>query len=82
MPFAGYDSDALRLLSAALSGALDSLEKSKGSALTEAETSEFGKRLTVILISVFDEGEREPAALKRAALHGVGASSGNGSHDV
>jgi hypothetical protein len=45
-PFSAYDSDALRLLSAALSGPLDTLRKSKGGALTETETSDFSKKLT------------------------------------
>jgi hypothetical protein len=76
MPFSAYDSDALRLLSAALSDALDSLGKLKGRALTETETLDFSKKLTANLMSVFDNGERDPAALKRAALRGVYASSG------
>ena len=45
MPFSAYDSDALRLLSAVFSDALDSLGKSKGRALTETETSDFRKKL-------------------------------------
>jgi len=59
MPFPTYDTDALRLLSTALSDAMDALHKSKGRALTETETSEFSTRLTVILMTAFDGGERE-----------------------
>ena len=55
MPFSAYDSDALRLLSAALSDALDSLGKSKGRALTETETSDFSEKTH--LMAVFDNGE-------------------------
>jgi hypothetical protein len=82
MPFTTYDNDALRLLSTALSEAMDALHRSKGSALTETEASEVSKRLTVILMTVFDEGERELAELKRAALEGVGASWGDAARDA
>jgi hypothetical protein len=82
MPFSAYDSDALRLLSEALSDALDTLGKSKGRALTETETSDFSKKLTANLMAVFDNGERDPAAFKRAALRSVYASSGKVMSDV
>jgi hypothetical protein len=59
------------LLSAALSDALATLGKSQGRALSETETSDFSKKLARNLMAVFDNGEREPAALKRAALRGV-----------
>jgi len=66
-----YDSDDLRLLSAALSDALGLVQKSAGGPLTETETSDFSKKLAANLMAVFDNGEREPAALMRAALRGV-----------
>ena len=66
-----YDSDDLRLLSAALSDALELVQKSAGGPLTETETSDFSERLAANLFRVFDSGERDPAALKRAALKGV-----------
>jgi hypothetical protein len=75
MPFSAYDSDALRLLSAALSDALDTLRKLNGRALTETETSDVSKKLTANLMAVFDNGERDLAVLTRAALRGVYASS-------
>jgi hypothetical protein len=75
VPFSAYDSDDLHLLSAALSDALEDVRKSAGGLLTEAETSEFSKRLAASLMNVFDSGEREPAALKRAALQGVAIRS-------
>jgi len=59
------------LLSAALSEALETLRKSSGHALTELETSDFNRRLTRNLMTTFDRGERAPAALRRAALHGI-----------
>jgi len=71
MPFSAYDSDALRLLSAALSEALESVRKSAKRPLTESETAGFSKRLAAQLMEVFDRGERDPAALKRAALQGI-----------
>jgi hypothetical protein len=82
MPFSAYDSDALRLLSAALSEALDTLRKLNGRALTETETADFSKKLAANLMAVFDNGEREPAVLTRAALRGVYASSSRVTSDV
>ena len=75
MPFSAYDSDALRLLSAALSDALDTLRKLNGHALTETETADFSKKLTANLMAVFDNGERDLEVLTRAALRGVYGSS-------
>jgi hypothetical protein len=82
MPFSAYESDALRVLSAALSEALDTLRKLNGRALTETETSDFSKKLAANLMAVFDNGERDPAVLSRAALRGVYASSGRVMSDV
>jgi hypothetical protein len=64
MRLSAYDSDALRLLSAALSDALGILRKSAGGLLTETETSDSSKRLADNLFRAFDSGERNPAALK------------------
>jgi hypothetical protein len=61
--FSAYDSDDLCLLSAALFEALGLVRKSAGGPLTE--TLDFSKRLADNLFSVFDSGEREPAALQR-----------------
>jgi hypothetical protein len=69
--YSAYDSDDLCLLSAALSEALGLVRKSAGGPLTETETSDFSERLAANLFRVFDSGERDPAALKRAALKGV-----------
>ena len=66
-----YDFDDLCLLSAALSDALGLVQKSVGGPLTETETSDFRERLAANLFLAFDFGERDPAALKRAAIKGV-----------
>lgn len=71
MPFSVYEPDAVRLLSAALSDALEDVRESAGGPLTEIETTDFTKRLADNLMRAFDFGERDPAALKRAALRGI-----------
>jgi hypothetical protein len=55
----------------ALSDALEVVRESAGGALTETETSDFTKRLADNLLTAFDTGERDPAALKRSALRGI-----------
>jgi hypothetical protein len=69
--FSGYHFDDLRLLSAALSSALGIVRNYAGGPLTETETSDFTKRLADNLMKVFDSGERDSAALNRAALKGI-----------
>ena len=71
MPFSAYDSHAIRLLSAALSDALEVVRATLGGRLTEDEASDFTKKLAENLLRVFDSGERDPAALKQAALEGI-----------
>jgi hypothetical protein len=66
-----YDSDDLRLLSAALSAAMGIVRNNAGGPLTSTETSDFTTSLARNLMQVFDSGERDPAALERAALQGV-----------
>jgi hypothetical protein len=66
-----YDSDDLRLLSAALSAAMGVVRNYAGGPLTPTETSDFNRRLARNLMTFFDSGERDPAALERAALQGV-----------
>jgi len=68
MSFSAYNSDALRLLSTALADAMGTLRKSNRNVLTETETSDLSRKLTANLMAVFDNGERKPAALARAAL--------------
>jgi hypothetical protein len=66
-----YDSDDLRLLSAALSAAMGVVRSNAGGLLTPTETSDFNTRLARNLMKVFDFGERDRAALERAALQDV-----------
>ena len=71
MQFSAYNFDDLCLLSAALSEALALVRKSAGGPLTETETSDFSEKLAANLFRAFDSGERDPAALKLAALQGI-----------
>jgi hypothetical protein len=66
-----YDSNDLRLLSATLSAAMGIVRSYAGGPLTPSETSDFSTRLARNLMEIFDSGERDPAALERAALRGV-----------
>jgi hypothetical protein len=66
-----YDSDDLRLLSVALSAAMGVVRNYAGGPLSPTETSDFNARLARNLMEVFDSGERDSAALERAALQGV-----------
>jgi hypothetical protein len=59
------------LLSAALSVEMGIVRNNAGGPLTSTETSDFSTRLARNLMQVFDSGERNPAALERAALQGI-----------
>jgi hypothetical protein len=71
MQNSAYDSDDLRLLSAAHSAALEVIRHVAGGPLTPTEISDFSRRLAQNLMNVFDAGERNPVALRHAALKGV-----------
>ncbi len=71
MPFSAYDSDALRVLTPALSEALEILNKSAARNLTGAKKAHFRNSVARNLMDAYDSGERDPAALSRAALRGV-----------
>ena len=71
MPFAAYDSKGVRALSGALSDALGSVRKTAGHQLGEAELTGVNKTLVQNLMNTHDSGERDPDALRRAALRGV-----------
>ena len=47
------------------------LQKCAGGPLTESEMSDFSKKFADNLFRAFDSGERDPAALKLAALQGI-----------
>jgi hypothetical protein len=74
VPFSAYDSDDIRLLSTAMSDALETAGKSENRPLSEIETANFSRRIAENLMRVFDSGEREPSALKRAAFEGISVS--------
>ena len=71
MQDSAYDSDDLRLLSAAHSKALEAIREVAAGPLTPTEISDFSRRLAQNLLNAFDAGERNPAMLKRVALKGV-----------
>ena len=74
--FSAYDSDALRLLSGALADAFVTVRTSAAHPLTEIETANLTKRIADNLMSFYDRGERDPSALKRAALEGIAVLPG------
>jgi hypothetical protein len=73
MPFSAYDDKALRLLSTAHIGVMEEV-KAK-CRLDEAEMTNANRRTSLILMRVFDEGERDVAALTMAGLNGLSATS-------
>jgi hypothetical protein len=74
MPFAAYNSNGVRLLCGALADSLEYVRKATGRELSEAEVSDIRKTLVHRLTMAHDSGERDPDALKRAALREVFAS--------
>ena len=71
MPFSASNSNGLRLLSAAHSDAMGLVRRASGHSLSEVETSAVSKKLVNNLMITHDSGERDPKALKRAALRGI-----------
>jgi hypothetical protein len=69
MPFSAYDSKGLHLLSESLSESLAELGRLTGP-VSETQTILLHKTLSDRLMKAYDKGEREPAALKTAALMG------------
>jgi len=68
MPFSAYDSGSVRLLSAVLADATISARKTIGHPLSEREISTLSEMLVQGLTKAHDAGERDPDALKRAAV--------------
>ena len=68
MPFSAYDSEAVRRLSCAFADAMDAHRKSAGRPLSANETALLSKRMVDNLMKTYDSGERDPEALKRAAM--------------
>ena len=75
MLFSAYDSNAIRLLSPAHSGSLGIIQKSLKRALAESEKTDFSKTIAENLMKAYDFGERNPEALSRAALQGIGRTA-------
>ena len=71
MPFSAYDSDALRVLTPALSEALEVLNKSAARNLTSAEKAHFRNSVARNLMDAYDCGERDPKALNQLGLRGL-----------
>jgi len=71
MDFSAYNSSDVRLLSAAHSEAMGLVRRASGHSLSEVETSAVSTRLVNNLMKTHDSGERDPKALKRAALQGI-----------
>ncbi len=71
MLFSAYGSNALRVLTAALSEALAILDKSASRDLTGAQKAHFRNSVARNLMDAYDSGERDPTALNRAALRGL-----------
>jgi hypothetical protein len=70
MIFSGiYDSEALQLLSSALSDSFGELQKLSGP-FSEERSDTLKRMLAARLMKAYDEGIREPPALKQAALSG------------
>ena len=68
--FSAYD-NRIRVLSSALSDALEAVLKSTAVSPSRTESLGLLKRLSDNLLEAFDCGEREYSALKRAALRGM-----------
>ncbi len=71
MPFSAYNSNGLRLLSNAHSEAMGLVQRASGHTHNQVETSAVSKKLVENLKETHDSGERDPKALKRAALQGI-----------
>ena len=74
LPFAAYNSSGVRLLCDALADSLEYVRKATERELSEAEVSDVRKTLVHRLTLDHDSGERNPDALRRAALREVFAS--------
>jgi hypothetical protein len=71
MPPHVYDSYAIRILPAALGAAMRGVNSPPSRPLGKDEIAKLSKRITNNLLAAFDLGEREPTALRRAAIEGI-----------
>ena len=74
--FSAYD-NALRVLSLALSDALEKALVAAAGPLTTADSLALLERLADNMMKAFELGERDHSALKHAALRGILASPAN-----
>lgn len=66
LPFSAYDPRAVRLLSAALSEALAEFRHACRFPLNATDLADVEQIIALNLMRAYDEGERDPGALKRA----------------
>jgi len=71
MLISDYNPTSARVLSTARSDALDWVRAAIPRMLDEHEEFVLSRRLTRNLTSAYDVGERDPDALRCAALHGI-----------
>ena len=71
MQFSPYNSPGLRALSGAYDDAHGYARLILPRVLSEQEDTALGQRLTQNLMDAYDSGERNPRALRHAALRGV-----------
>jgi hypothetical protein len=71
VPFSAYDARALRLLSSGIADAYPEFQRGCPFPLNGAELADVKQKITLNLIRAYDNGEREPEALKQAALQGL-----------
>lgn len=69
--FSAYDSRGLRLLSGAFDAVLPEFERGCLTPLSLAERADVKQKIASNLMRAYDDGEREPMALNRAALQGL-----------
>jgi hypothetical protein len=68
---AAYDSEAIRVISDALAGALLELEGMAQRRFADAEKAGFSTRIAHDLLEAYDSGERSPEMLNRIALPAI-----------
>jgi hypothetical protein len=71
MYFSAYNSSGVRALSNAYADAVGYARSAMPRKLSEQEQSLLSQRVTRNLMDAHDAGERDPEALRRAALQGV-----------
>ena len=73
-----HNATSIRILAAALGAAFSEFDGSRGSARTNHEKADLSRKLTRTLLEALEAGERDPEALKRAALAAIEYPSASG----